>query len=110
MFCDLRVIVSDLRKEIAQSLDEAAWDWLMPHARRDALIVVSPYLDLLDVGVEIAQDNAPQIQSWIAKQLIQKPSVDQLTLWNKTPEKRFKTIILQPFVIVQEQSVASVET
>ncbi|MFP4297766.1 MAG: DUF2288 domain-containing protein [Spirulinaceae cyanobacterium] len=98
--------MSDLREEIAQSLDEAAWDWLMPHARRDALIVVSPSLDLLDVGVEIAQDNTPQIQTWITKKLIQKPSVDQLTLWNKTPQKRFNAIIVQPFVVVQEQAVA----
>lgn len=78
----------------------------MPHARRDALIVVSPSLDLLDVGVEIVQDNTPQIQTWITQKLIQKPSVDQLTLWNKTPKKRFNAIIVQPFVVVQEQSVA----
>jgi hypothetical protein len=98
-------MVSNLRQEIAQSLDEAAWDWLMPHARRDALILISPYLDLLDVGVAIATDNTPQIQAWMSEQLIQKPSAEQLTLWNKTPDKRFKAIIIQPFVVAQEQPV-----
>ncbi|MBD2578785.1 DUF2288 family protein [Oscillatoria sp. FACHB-1406] len=92
----------ELREEIAQSLDEAQWDWIMPHAKRDAAIVVSPELDLLDVGVAIANNEVSRVQDWIERQLIQKPSLDQLSEWNENPSKRFKAIIVQPYVAIQE--------
>lgn len=92
----------ELREEIAQSLDEAQWDWIMPHAKRDAAIVVSSELDLLDVGVAIANNEVDRVQDWIEHQLIQKPSLDQLSEWNDNPSKRFKAIIVQPYVAIQE--------
>ncbi|MDY6783712.1 MAG: DUF2288 domain-containing protein [Cyanobacteriota bacterium] len=92
----------ELREELAQSLDEAQWDWVLPHARRDAAIVVSSALDLLDVGVAIANDDTSRVQRWIETQQIQKPSVAQLSHWNETPSKRFNAIIVQPFVVIQE--------
>ncbi|MBE9116448.1 DUF2288 domain-containing protein [Lusitaniella coriacea LEGE 07157] len=92
----------ELREELAQSLDEAEWDWLMPHAKRDVVIVVSPDLNLLDVGVAIANDNATLVQSWIGTQQVHKPSADELNTWNQNPSKRFNTLIVQPFVVVQE--------
>lgn len=92
----------ELREELAQSLDEAQWDWLLPHAKRDAAIVVSPELDLLEVGVAIANNDVSLVQYWIDRQLIHKPSVDQLADWNDNPSKRFNALIVQPFVAIQE--------
>jgi hypothetical protein len=46
-----------LRAELANNLDEAELDWLKPHIQKDAVILVVPELDLLDVGVAIASDN-----------------------------------------------------
>jgi len=40
----------DLRAELVENLDEAEWEWLIPHVKRDAVFVVAPDLDLLDVG------------------------------------------------------------
>ncbi|NJP08231.1 MAG: DUF2288 family protein [Leptolyngbyaceae cyanobacterium RU_5_1] len=91
-----------LRTELAQSLDEAEWNWLSPHARRNSLIVVAAELDLLDVGVAIASDDISHIKHWIDEALIQKPSQTQLSAWNQTQTKRFKTLIVQPYVLVQE--------
>lgn len=94
--------MQDLRAELAETLDEAEWDWLAPHARRDSLIVVRPELDLLDVGVAIADDNVPFVQRWIEESLIYKPSQLQLSDWNQNQTKRFNTLIVQPYVLVQE--------
>lgn len=94
--------MEELREELAETLDEAEWNWLAPHARRDSLILVSPDLDLLDVGVAIANDNVLYVQRWIAEALIQKPSPAQLSDWNGHQEKRFKALIVQPYVLVQE--------
>ncbi len=92
----------DLRAEITESLDQAEWEWLIPHVKRDALILVTQGLNLVDVGVAIASDNLLEVQQWINAQLITKPSPAQLGEWNQNPTKRFETLIVQPYVLVQE--------
>lgn len=54
--------MSDLRTELTENLDEAEWEWLIPHATRDAVILVTDKLELLDVGVAIAGDQVSQVQ------------------------------------------------
>ena len=98
----LQFEMHDLREELAQTLDEAEWNWLSPHARRDSLIVVSQELDLLDVGVAIAEDDTSKVSCWIEEALIQKPSQIQLSDWNQNQMKRFNALIVQPYVLVQE--------
>lgn len=94
--------MSDLRAEITESLDQSEWEWLIPHVKRDAVILVTQGLNLVDVGLAIASDNIPEVQQWIDEQLITKPSPEQLGEWNDNPTKRFDTLIVQPYVLVQE--------
>lgn len=98
--------MSDLRAQLAETVDEAEWEWLIPHAKRDALVVVTSQLDLVDVGEAIALDNVVVVQRWISEQLIAKPSQTQLTNWNGDRTKRFNTLIVQPYVLVQELALA----
>ncbi|MBW4649763.1 MAG: DUF2288 domain-containing protein [Kastovskya adunca ATA6-11-RM4] len=97
--------MKDLRAELAENLDEAELDWLKPHIQRDVVVVVDQNLDLLDVGVALASDDALSVQHWISEQLIQKPSVEQIVKWNNDQSKRFQALIVQPYVLVQEPSV-----
>jgi hypothetical protein len=99
-------IMSDLRADLEKNLDEAEWDWLIPHVQRDAVIVVAGGLDLLDVGVAIAGDNIPSVQQWIDEQLIAKPSIQQVGEWNSDRTKRFHALIVEPYVLVQEKSAS----
>ncbi|AFZ31941.1 MULTISPECIES: DUF2288 domain-containing protein [Chroococcaceae] len=94
--------MEDLRAELAEGLDEAEWNWLIPHVQRDAVIFVAEQLDLVDVGVALASDNVASVQSWIDDQLIHKPSVTQISDWNGDRTKRFNSLIVQPFVLIQE--------
>jgi len=96
--------MSDLRAELADAVDQAEWDWLKQHVQRDVVVVVAEGLDLIDVGVAIANDNATSIQHWIEEQLIAKPSVEQMAVWNSDRTKRFHALIVQPYVLVQEIS------
>lgn len=96
--------MEDLRAEMAEMVDEAEWEWLMPHARRDAILMVDKNLDLLDVGVAIASDNVRSVQGWIDQHLLYKPSPEQLSDWAGTPTIRFSALIVQPFVLVQPQA------
>lgn len=97
--------MQDLRAELAENLDEAEWSWLIPHVQRDAVVMVATQLDLLDVGVAIASDNTITVQHWIGEQLIYKPSPGQLSEWNGDHTKRFNTLIVQPYVLVQESPI-----
>ncbi|MEH2415874.1 DUF2288 domain-containing protein [Nostoc sp.] len=94
--------MSDLRAQLTEIVDEAEWEWLIPHVQRDAVILVAPELKLLDVGVAIASDNIPSVQQWIDEQLITKPTIVQVGEWNGERDKRFHTLIVQPYVLVQE--------
>jgi hypothetical protein len=94
--------MQDLRAELKQSIDEAEWNWLEPHAQRDSVIVVAADLDLVDVGVAIASDNTLYVQRWIEEALIQKPSPAQLNDWMQHQDKRFSALIVQPYVLIQE--------
>ncbi|MDY6898021.1 MAG: DUF2288 domain-containing protein [Cyanobacteriota bacterium] len=96
----------DLRAQLDENLDEAEWEWLIPHAQRDSVIIVATELDLLDVGEAIASDKASEVQNWIDEALISKPSEVQMGEWNMQREKRFSTLIVQPFVLVQEKVAA----
>ena len=93
--------MQDLRAELAETLDEAEWEWLMPHAKRDAIVIVAPELNLLDVGVAIASDDKASVESWINQQQLSKPSPEQLSDWGNEPTRRFKALIVQPYVLVQ---------
>jgi hypothetical protein len=97
--------MSDLRAELAKNIDEAELDWLKPHIQRDVVVVVNPELDLLDVGVAIANDDTLSVQHWISKQLLHKPLPEQLVDWNSGETKRFQALIVQPYVLVKEAPV-----
>ncbi len=94
----------DLRAELQESIDEAEWNWLEPHSQRDSLIVVTAGLSLVDVGYAIANDETLHVQHWIEEALIQKPSAAQLQAWGHDRGKRFKALIVQPYVLVQEMN------
>lgn len=94
--------MSDLRTQLTEQLAEMEWNWLIPHAQRDALIVVNENLDLVEVALAIANDQTQLVQNWISEQLIQKPSPHQLSDWNNNLQKKFPTIIVQPFVLISE--------
>lgn len=99
--------MSDLKAQLSEMMDQVEWGWLIPHVERHALVLVTPDLDLLEVGLAIANDNVTTVQRWISEQLIYKPSENQVESWNQTPDKFFLALIVQPYVLVQEPAIAA---
>jgi hypothetical protein len=97
--------MDELKSQIAETLDEAEWEWLKPHFQRDTVIFVTGALDLLDVGVAIASDNTNSVKNWIDDALIYKPTDTQREGWDREQNKRFNAVIVQPYVLVQEIAV-----
>ncbi len=92
--------MSDIKSQLTEELADSEWNDLIPHGKRDALIVVDESLNLVEVGEAMAQDNVFLVQNWITQGLIHKPSMEELSIWNNTPEKKFSTLIVQPFVLI----------
>lgn len=99
--------MQDLRAELAEAIDEAEWNWLLPHAQRDAVVIVAEELDLLDVAMAIANDDISSVQRWIGEQLLSKPSDVQKQDWNSNQTKRFNALIISPYVLVQESAATT---
>jgi hypothetical protein len=97
--------MQNIQTQLREQLASIEWNLLMPHAQRDALIIVSEQLDLLEVGVAVAEDNSSSVSTWINQHLIYKPSSQDLSTWNNQPKKQFMTLIVQPFVLVQEKKL-----
>ena len=93
--------MSDIKAQLTQDLAPMDWETLMPHAKRDAIIVVDTALDLVEVGLAIAEDRANSVQNWISELLIRKPLAEELTAWNQSPSREFMTLIVQPFVLIR---------
>ncbi len=93
--------MSDLKTQLQEQLAQVDWKDLKPHAQRDAIIVVDANLDIIEVGNAIALNDTNTIQHWISEQLIQKPTSEQLSLWNSNQTQQFQTVIVQPFVLIK---------
>ena len=94
---------SSLTAKLSEDLADIPWTEIKPHAQRDAVIVVNDGLSMVEVGVAIASDQVDKVQHWIAEALVQKPSAEQLSLWNDEPTLLFSTLIVQPYVLISGQ-------
>ncbi len=91
-----------IRAKLAEQVDEAEWGWLRAHLERGGLILVASGLELEEVGVRIATDDAALISDWIASGSLGKPRNEQIASWDQAPEQRFRTLIVSPYVLIQQ--------
>jgi hypothetical protein len=89
------------KEELALSVDVAEWQWLKPHMERGSLIIVSEELELAEAAFRVATDDAAIVQAWIQAGKIGKPQDDDIEGWNAVPTKRFKMLIISPYILIQ---------
>ena len=91
-----------LKKKFKEEFDLAKWKDLKEHITRNAIILISPELNITDAAVEIAQDHVDLVSTWLQEKKIAKPDQELLDEWEKNPDKHFGFIIVQPYVLIQE--------
>jgi len=89
--------MDDLKKQLNKDLDVATWDMLEQHLKRGALVEVHESLDLLNVGMAVAQDQFELIKDWMDKGYIKNVTEGM------GKDLQFKFLILSPYVLVQAQ-------
>lgn len=95
---------NELREKLKNDIDKASWELLQPHYDRNALFMCEA-LDLLDVAVAVASDDAENVQLWQKKELLRPLSEAEVDEFKKEPAKDCCTfIIVQPYVFIKRLS------
>lgn len=83
-----------LYQKLYSEVGIASWDALSPHAERGALFWVNHTLDLVEVGVSLAIDDASSVKAWHESSLL-------LPAASHAPQDfvAYRFLIIQPFVI-----------
>jgi len=84
--------------------ETAAIDWkdLERFFARGNLLRVSSDLDLVDTAVEIANDNKPIIEQWVAENRLSGVSNEEAALWSNGNNELWSVIVL-PWILVQQR-------
>ena len=92
--------MDDILKKLYQEADICEWPDLHKQFVHDALFVVSGDLDVFEIAIAIAKDNAGMISSAISSKKLNRPSGYDVENWRKK-NQRFLTLIVSPFVVVK---------
>ena len=93
--------MSDLSKKLSEELQSVEWDALIPHFERDAVVEVDSTLNIIDVGVALANDNSTLVAGWLQSGHLLKPTKEQSQAWSES-KSFFQFIIVQPYVLIQK--------
>lgn len=74
---------------------------LAPHLDRDAVLYVDSSLDLTLCAMAIARDNAHAVNAWLTLGTLRRPTPDERALWRSTPDRSWRAVVVQPFVLIQ---------
>lgn len=90
----------ELRARLGTEVLRTSWADLAPHHARGALLLAAGELDLLEVGVAIASDDASAVEAWLREGRLRRATDPECAAWAEAPPA-FQVLILQPFVLAQ---------
>jgi hypothetical protein len=90
------------RARLEQTAGPVFYSDLAAHLGRDAVFVVARSLSLIDCGVAVAVDDVEQVERWVASGELRKPSHAERGAWPGDEGRRWLSIIVHPFVLVQD--------
>lgn len=79
---------------------QMAWREMQRYFASGAALFVSPELDLVEVAFQMSQDNAAQIQQWMATGRFGKVSDAQAAAWYEA-DLMLWAVVVSPWVLVQ---------
>jgi hypothetical protein len=96
----------DLRDLLNAQTGRVAWSELQRHFARGMILIVSDQLDLIEVAARIIDDDATQVQAWIAGKQLLRAELRHAQAW-ETAQSQFWSVVAAPWVLVQEIADAS---
>jgi len=95
-------IEAAVRLRLSQMRGIVLYPDLRAHLERDAVFVVGTSIDLVDCGVAIATDDVSTVGRWIESGELRKPEADERKAWRLAVGRRWQSLVVQPFVLVQD--------
>jgi hypothetical protein len=95
------------REKLTRELGVATWKGLIPEMLTKSLFFVSPDLNLVEVGVQVALDHAGEVKKWLETGALTRPTPEQITAW-ETFGSLFQFIIVEPYVFFQVYEVKTI--
>jgi hypothetical protein len=90
------------RARLEESAGPVLFSDLRAHLARDAVLLVSPRVSIVECGVAIARDDAPAVERWITSGELRRPTAEERAAWAASTDARWTAVVVQPFVLVQE--------
>lgn len=94
------------RAQLNQETAEIAWSELARFFASGSIFSVAPSIDLVAVGVDIANDNKEAISNLVDKGLLARVSDEQAIRWTDTNANVW-ALVLKPWILVQENAPTS---
>lgn len=94
--------MTEVKKCFERDLATVCWRELRVHLQRDAIVTVDRDLDMVTTATAVADDDMEQVAEWIDDQLLGKPTAYQLQQWEADLDRKFKMLIVQPYILVQD--------
>jgi hypothetical protein len=82
----------------------APWKELQTFFANGLILHVKSSQDLLVVAEQISADNAPLLKQWLDDKTVQKVTDEQALTWYEADAELW-TVVIKPWVIVQEEVV-----
>lgn len=92
---------TELHRKLASDMGLIAWAELQRHFARGALIKVASGLDLVEVAMRVANDDAVAVKAWFEAGSIARANDDHARAWQAS-ERMLRAVVVAPWVLVQE--------
>ena len=86
----------DLKEKLKEESGPATWDDLKVFVQRGTLIFLDNDLDLIEIGLKVANDNSVSIKNLIDSQKLIKAYPE---MFNELKDNKFQCLIVEPFVL-----------
>lgn len=96
-----------LRARIVGETARAPWAELQRFFAQGIVLVASPALDLVEVALAVAQDDAAAFQAWLASGEVSHVSDEQAGRWF-AEQALVWTVVVKPWVVVQRHRSSDV--
>ena len=83
-------------------IHEVEWDALAPHAKRQALFVVSNEITLRTAAEAVRDDRVDEVGAWLESGVLVRPTPEAAADFSAR-NARLAFVIVQPWVLAQER-------
>jgi hypothetical protein len=94
--------MENLKEKLTSEKEKVKWIALEEHHEREALLIIKNHLDLIDVGVSIANDDVQKVKEWLSTEDIKRPDEEMVNNFKENDQTYFEFIIIQPYVLAQQ--------